>query len=74
MVVVVRSSDERMLDHGVRRNMRKFVGISVLPKLTLVKMLMCRGLCIKRLEHTRKCVVWAHANKKSMSKVRQTLF
>ena len=65
MVVVVRSSDERMLDHGVWRNMRKFVGISVLPRLTRLKVLMCRGLCIKRFEHTRKCVVWAHANKKN---------
>ena len=59
MVVVVKSSEERMLDPGVWRNMRKFVGIRVLPRLTRLRMLMCRGLC----ELTGQCVVWAHAIK-----------
>ena len=75
MVVVLRSSYERMLDHGVWRNIRKFVGISVLPRLCRLKMLMCRGLSIKSFQHTIKCVVWADAKKnKHMSKVTQTLF
>ena len=64
MVVVLRSSYERMLDHGVWRNIRKFVGISVLPRLCRLKMLMCRGLSIKSFQHTIKCVVWADAKKK----------
>ncbi len=65
MVVVLRSSYERMLDHGVWRNIRKFVGISVLPRLCRLKMLMCRGLSIQSFQHTIKCVVGAHANKKN---------
>ena len=60
MVVVLRSSYERMLDHGVWRNIRKFVGISVLPRPCRLKMLMCRGLSIKRFQHTIKCVVLAY--------------
>ena len=52
-----------MLDPGVWRNIRKFVGIRVLPRLTRLRMLMCRGLCVKRFELTGKCVVWAHAIK-----------
>ena len=63
MVVVVKSSEERMLDPGMWRNMRKFVGIRVLPRLTPLRMLMCRGLCDERFELTGKCVVWAHAIK-----------